>query len=614
MSVSREHVIIESLEGALRAKETLGDREFVYWSTSPAVLAKLGDEGKTVRSPEAELDQGAFDAIADLSARLSGIICNKARASYNWPGWVDVEKLFDLQISRCLFVSLYKGMLIECVLKAAGTDKVYCVGDIERSFITGGGLVYGRVETLLAQLASQDAFSRIEVIEQKVSEQQKRSTERLVYQGPSSIAEKLLSLLTNTPSSIAYKTWRKILSGRRGGFSGICLTPFPRKRFHVLKDCELIEEAFLPLLLRGASIHRAPQPPTFRDLKVVERDDDVEWVRDVLAAHDLDVEPGDSKLAWGAGLNAGLAHAAPRIRSLLAHVFGELGRWEREASESYEALRAGDEILTSSLNATSQRLFAFYCRQKGIRINTVDHGVTLGLSKWSLFHASYSGMGLGDRGFYHDRKASELMSNIWRSHQAYAVGLPKQQTSSGCRYLKRLISRETLNLDKKENVILITGDITRNNFIYGPYSENDYQFIEKTKYIVKRISSDFPDSTIIFKTYPSERYLDKIDFDDLFRGYRNLRVLEGHEFRFFRHAADFIFTTSMQSTLGWVSGTGVPFLYIDCKWSPTTIKCMKFELVRDPFEADACIISPNQVCQDPSSNFVKKLLENDREN
>ena len=415
--------------------------------------------------------------------------------------------------------------------------------------------------------------------------------------------------MTNTPSSIAYKVWRKILSGRRSRFSGVCLRPFPRKRLHVLKDCELIEEAFLPLLLRGASIHRAPQPPTFRDLKVVERDDDVEWVRDVLAAHDLDTEPGGSKLAWGAGLNAGLAHAAPRIRSLLAHVFGELGRWEREASESYEALRAGDEILTSSLNATSQRLFAFYCRQKGIRINTVDHGVTLGLSKWSLFHANFSGMGLGDRGFYHCRRARDLMMKSRWKQEGHSVGLPSQTTSKKFRALKRALARRFVGAVGDQQLVMIVGDLPRNNFIYGPHSDNDLQFYEKTRAIIDKVCSEFPNSRVIFKSYPTERYLDHYDFSDQKKKHPNLRILSDAEFRFVRHAADLIFTSSTQSTLGWVHGTGVPYFLVEFKWAPGLVGGLHVEENIKAGRAIYIFPDDNEICNGKSGDLALLCMD-----
>jgi hypothetical protein len=63
--------------------------------------------------------------------------------------------------------------------------------------------------------------------------------------------------------------------------------------------------------------------------------------------------------------------------------------------------------------------------------------------------------------------------------------------------------------------------------------------------------------------------VDVHDFPLLRKEFRNLRIVKDMDFRFIGHSADLIVTSSSQSTLGWVVGTGVPCLFAEFEWAPT---------------------------------------------
>ena len=604
MTQAKTHVIVESLKACDLARSELGEGGFVWWTTSPAVLSELTLRGEDVRSPEGLLQPDEADNIAHLAAAVSKNICEKIVSENGWPEWVDIAVLFDLQMFRCISVSLYKARQIDIVVQQAAGAPVYCVGDPQRSAANSGVMIYDRLETLFAQILSYEEFSNVGLIEQKLSAQDRRKIEGVVYQGPTLFFEKILSLLTNTPGSVAYKIWRKASRLPLFRRYGITLWPFPQKTVHILKDSELIEEAFPGLLVRGARIRRVPDLPQFEPVTITGTVADDELLEGLDQGSLLDKH----HLVPGPWLPAGLSHAIPRVRSVTDHVAASLDRWQQQAEPLLSRMSQRDEILTSSLNATNQRLFAFLCKRKNIRVNTVDHGVTLGLSQAGLFHAGYSGMGLGDRGFYHCTRASRLMRETWHQQRTFAVGLPKQMSGTLFQPWKRRLARKFLNITAGQNVVMIVGDLPKNNFVYGPYLENDIRYYEKTKSIISKVCSDFPDSLIIFKSYPSERYQDHYEFNEMKKKYSNLRILSGAELRFVRHAADLLITTSTQSTLGWVSTSGVPYFYVDFQWSKGLINGLKLEFLKGPMRSSMIFPDNRQVCSPEQLNLSSLIM------
>ena len=104
----------------------------------------------------------------------------------------------------------------------------------------------------------------------------------------------------------------------------------------------------------------------------------------------------------------------------------------------------------------------------------------------------------------------------------------------------------------------------------GPYSENDTQFVQKTKDIIEHFGKDFPGSKYILKMYPTVRYLETYEFGNYLKQNKNLQIIKNLDFRFIRAAADVLLITSWQSTLGWALGTEKPCIFYEFDWSPVS--------------------------------------------
>ena len=58
-----------------------------------------------------------------------------------------------------------------------------------------------------------------------------------------------------------------------------------------------------------------------------------------------------------------------------------------------------------------------------------------------------------------------------------------------------------------QKIIIYVADIEKNNFQYGPYDENDYNYVKTTKSIINYLCKKYQD-IIVIKLYPTNRYLD----------------------------------------------------------------------------------------------------------
>jgi len=278
--------------------------------------------------------------------------------------------------------------------------------------------------------------------------------------------------------------------------------------------------------------------------------------------------------------------------------------------QSFAELKQGDEVITSALTKPEDGIIFSYCRHSGIRVSAFDHGVTLGLSRWSEYEASQAGMLFADRGFYHSRCAADVIGRFSPHQDRVVVGLPKIAERVRWRWIQRVLSRHIIGVSMKEHVVMFVPELDKNNFIYGPYHDNDLQYLIKTENTIIRLCELFPQSTVVVKLYPTQRYLDPCLFVDIIERHSNLKFCFDVDFRFVRSAADLIVTTATQSTLGWVAGSGVPAVALEFPWCPLRIRGPRLDISYSSLSVNAYFIQRSSVCSDTSCDVAQKICSN----
>lgn len=603
------HTVIESLSAyeAVRAKDSAEKR--IWWTTSPFLLVHLAELGENVRSPEDGLDNATFNALALASGEFAKNCCSYVQSQEAWAAQLDVDALLAGQVGRLFFVTFYKGLLLDRILSLIESGSVVCVGDPDDPGLEGLSLQYGRLETLFARIAMTWVGSKIKIFRHVVPEDQCAEIDKRVRYRRLEGGEKLLSLLNNTFSSLLYKGWRNLVASRYWPWRGVSLRLRSTKTIYILKDCELIEESFIGILFRGGRVRKLPKLPSPKIRNARSRDSH-EFDSYVAACRELSVSAlQERKLPFLDIYESCVKLVARRLHGFCADVEHNMPEFEKNFSRITSSMRRGDEILSSSLNTFVDRLFAGHCRKRGFRVNTVDHGVTLGLSNWSFFHAPYSGMNVGDRAFYHCRRAVSVMTSHARGQEVHVVGLPRVTARPTLRNLQRRMARKMLGLSPSDHVVMVVCDLPRNNFIYGPYQDNDLQFLRKTVQLVETTCESYSASTVVLKLYPTQRYVDDYTFLNLTKRYSNLRIVKDVEFRFIRTAADLLLTSSTQSTLGWVSGAGVPYIYLDFAWSRGIVDGLRVTIPGIQGLYGAVLPDAGQVASPPEANIADILLQ-----
>lgn len=572
------HTVIESLAAfeAVRARDPQGDR--VWWTTSPCLLVNLPQRGETVRSPEEDLPQAEFDGLAKAGRDLGQACAEWLNQSCAWKEYVDFRPVFTLQLARSFFVTLYKALLLDRVQQAAAGEPTACVGDPRDPELAGLGLAFGRFDTLFARLAAAWEGGGFAVAEHVLDARELAAAEQGLIRRRLGLAEKVLGLLNTTPGAALFKAWRNLAARRLWPLRGLALNPLARRTFHVHKGCELLEEAVPGILARGGRVALLPalprpdvsgaDPAALPDAGAAE-----EKLRG-LAREMLDRHG----VAWRPAFGPALDMAVRRSLAFLDGLRRALPGLTAGFASVLKAVRPGHEVLSNALTSPVEALFYCFCRSRGVKVNAFDHGVTLGLSAWSLWEAGQSGMLAADRGLYHCLRAVDTVRPLAPWQEMHAVGLPRTMARVALRPVQRLLARRLLGIGPAEQVVMHVPDLDRNNFVYGPHQDNDLQFLRKTREVTAALCRAFPGSLVALKLYPTQRYADRYDFADLAAEHPNLRIVPQVDFRFLRAAADLIVTSSTQSTLGWVAGSGAAYLLLDFAWSPARVGGLRLGL------------------------------------
>ena len=602
------HTIIESYSAyeAVRTKDPDGER--IWWTTSPYLLVHLPKQGEIVRSPEEGLSQAEFNNLSITSRHAADDFCSWLQEHCSWSDYADFLLVLAPQLSRCLFVTLYKELLLSRIVEAGKSDRIACVGNPTDPGLQNFSLTYGRFDTLFACVASRWSPSSIQIIRHEVPQGLQNDLHQAVVQRRMPGFEKILSLINNTIGSFFYKGWRALKAKGLWPGRGISLRPFSRGTFYVHKDCELLEEACLGILLRGGRLVRlASLPnPSMEGVNIDHLPQHelisthlANMVREKIAA-----SHPDYRFVYNACLDV-VCQRTLLFLAGLSHHFSDLTNGFAQVTRNF---RTGHEILTNGLSSPIERLFYCFCRSRKIPVNAVDHGVTLGLSEFGVIDAGHSAMLCADRAFYHCPRAVAVTHPHVPWQTSFVVGLPKITARPPLYRLQRRMVRSWLKISHEGHVVFYVPELDRNNYIYGPYAENDWQFLHKTRDVTAALCRAFPRSRVVLKLYPTQRYLDRYDFADLQEEHQNLLIVEGVDFRFVRTAADLIFVSNAQSTLGWVSGAGVPFVYLDFFWSPGRIKGLRCEIPSIPGLAAAIFPDVREVCDSDPKGVAPYLF------
>jgi hypothetical protein len=179
---------------------------------------------------------------------------------------------------------------------------------------------------------------------------------------------------------------------------------------------------------------------------------------------------------------------------------------------------------------------------------------------------------LADVGVYYWNTSLKYLKDYVQLQKIFVAGFPRKMINTNLGFFKKYIIKKLLRIKNKKRCICIVADIERNNFMSGPYIENDHMYYNTTRSIVEYICLKFPEKNIFLKLYPTNRYMSNYDFEDMKLIYPNLIVTRFLDLRFLRDIFDEFYTSSGQSTLGWLLGSKAKVFFLEKKFQPCDLQ------------------------------------------
>jgi len=250
-------VIIESLNAWQAAVKSVKDNNVMWCTSSPGLLETLTENDIQVESLEKDLKPEQIDSIGRAAFAFAAKASKYLNRNCRWRRYVSFDLAIGLHLSQLFHVLVYKAWLMARALDKSGGDLI-CVGDPAVRPPSGLVFLFDRFDTVFAHLADRmdGAVKVLRFVEVRKHLDQ---LDAWVSQRPMTRWEKLLSIINNTPGAFAFKIWRQ--SEQRGRIKQVRLYPRPKQHVFFYKHCELIEENFLQLLLRGAQCEHLPALP-----------------------------------------------------------------------------------------------------------------------------------------------------------------------------------------------------------------------------------------------------------------------------------------------------------------------------------------------------------------
>jgi len=246
-------------------------------------------------------------------------------------------------------------------------------------------------------------------------------------------------------------------------------------------------------------------------------------------------------------------------------------------------------IIVSAPNGTSAKYFHNIAKKYKKLIINFEHGLTTGLSMRNKYFMNFSEATNCDYMFV----ANKLAKKDYESHitknigKIYDIGIPLQVQTIPYRFIQRFINRSSFNIKRNEICICHVSTLLLNGSMrYGPHTAIDHQVISFNKSIINNVYNKLKDKKVIFKDYPSKRFVFQPTLKER-SGSNNIIFEENGDWRYIRAAADVIVTMSPTSTLTWCIGANVPIVWINLPWAKLRHKWLNEKFKKAFFYFDA---------------------------
>ena len=568
-----KYILIETIEAYEFSKKFYSEvLDQVTWITTSPYLINYFDLNKVkFIKIEEKIDSSELNDLQKVCTAFNDYLMQYLNETNNWKDYIDFKFLFSGAYHHYISVMIYKCYVINKIVENF-KNEIIVVGnpDEDESINSKNILYYSRFANIYAIIAK-NFFPDIKVLK---FEQNKKIMIRKhleVKESKMEFNEKLLSLLNNNLSSMLFKIFSKL--NDKNIFNKIKI--FYKKKIKqivIYEPTDTIECSFANFLNQGYEfkILKLPQISLNEpDQQEVDNffSEHKEHLKDQFESFfsnytnlkhnnkfNLVLETSVKKFIYKTikikkNFYILINHLIKNLRNLIMIIY------------FFQIIFLGEIPVLYLL---------FIKRIKNIKIVLFEHGVVQGLGKALKYRINFNPMNIANIGIYSWKKSLLYEKDL--SHQKVLIsGFSYKQWTQNFTKLKKYLIQKFLKLKNNKKSLLFVADIEKNNFISGPYIGTDLDYYKNTREIVKYLCENNVNKNVFLKLYPTNRYMQNYDFDDLKIKYKNLNIIRNIDFRFIREFFDEIYLSSYQSTLGWAISSSKPIYLIEREVAPINL-------------------------------------------
>ncbi len=340
--------------------------------------------------------------------------------------------------------------------------------------------------------------------------------------------------------SIVYRGFQKLWTGLP--FSGL------RGNFLVYSENSLAKETAVHLALRGFGLIRQQRikpgrqsvpEDEWRDIAQNLRTLFQSWLTPLVNAAAV---PGMTD--WFVDLVHGRVERFRHAKAVWPSLMGDVGK------------RRLKGVLAGAAASPETEAFYHVCQEKGLRIYSFEHGTSVEFTE-ATRHAEYhDDICTSDVFFcFNDEAARVLEDNPFATGQPVTVGQPADMANVG---------RDRPSLKDVPEILYISTQLFMGNWL-NPVSCGlpDREKADYEAALVNKVLALLP-HRVMFKPYPSRRFLDPNPVCELARSKANIDLFESFlDLRYFITAPRVLITAHAASTVSWCLMSGKPLVFID---------------------------------------------------
>lgn len=566
------YVLVNSLLSYNFAKKKFTKKNIIWLTTSPYLNSYF--EKKKIRfiNIEKKIDLKKYNEICLSLVR----ICKNAVLSIDKlkkkPTYINYNYLLSGEYLH-LLTSLFHKVYLLNTIKQKLKGRIIVVGSLNEPKKFELAQNDYRFSNLFISMSTL-LFKEINVLQFKIDKKIKLKKINEVKNRSMTLKEKFLSVSNNSLSSFLFKLTKKF-------FNSIKLPFLKQKGEVVIYDTtDHIEDAFLRLLKNGWKIKFSNQINfKFSEIKNYEVNEFKKKYSSPFLRFFDKVFPKSSHK----NSNISYKKCYEICLNALITKFLEIEKDKKKLDIYFDCEKKKNNkkfiFLSNYIFDLVPGLYVQYLKNNSNKIIFSEHGFCMGTLNTMKFRNFFHPMNISNIGIYYWQRSTKMTLKFIKNQKSIIGGFPKPIYNKSILKFKRFIIKKLVGIRNNKKSIVYVADIEKNNYQYGPFDELDYKYMVTTKNIIHYLCQKYHNYNVIVKLYPTNRYLDNYEFEDLSRKYKNLIMVRFIDFRFLRNLFDIIFISSGLSALGWALGSSSDVIYLEKNNDTLLLKeCIKKKL------------------------------------